>query len=165
MTLTILVFLPAVAGLLQAFMPKPLARVFAVSAAFGVLVYSILLLADYPSRGGGLEWVVDETWISELGIHYSLGVDGLNLFLILLTTVLWAIAAIAAALREWDSPRLFFFHLALAETAVLGAFVAQDVALFVLFFDLMLVPFYFLIGDRKSTRLNSSHANISYAVF
>src|SRR5215218_2893431 len=123
MTLTILVFLPLVAGLLQALMPKPLARWFAASAAVGVLGYSIALLIDYPSSGGGLKWVVNEVWIEELGIHYSLGVDGLNLFLILLTTVLWAVATIAAALRDWDSPRLFFFNLALGETAVLGAFV------------------------------------------
>ena len=146
MTLTILVFLPLAAGILQAFMPQPLARWFAASAAIGVLAYSIALLVDYPSSGGGLQWVVNETWIKELGIHYSLGVDGLNLFLIILTTVLWAPATVAAALRKWDSPKLFFFNLALAETAVLGAFVAQDVALFVFFFDLMLVPFYFLIG-------------------
>src|SRR3954447_14650142 len=146
MTLTILVFLPLAAGLLQAFMPKQLAKWFSASAAVGVLIYSILLLIDYPHSGGGLKWVVDETWIGELGIHYSLGVDGLSLFLILLTTLLWAPATIAAALRDWDSPRLFFFNLALAETAVLGAFTAQDVALFVFSFDLMLVPFYFLIG-------------------
>jgi NADH-quinone oxidoreductase subunit M len=151
-TLTILVFLPLVAGLLQAFMPRPLGRWFAASAAVGVLGYSIALLTSYPSSGGGLKWVVDETWIQELGIHYSLGVDGLNLFLILLTTVLWAIATVAAALREWDSPRFFYFNLALAETAVLGAFVAQDVALFVVFFDLMLVPFYFLIGTWGGRR-------------
>jgi NADH-quinone oxidoreductase subunit M len=53
---------------------------------------------------------------------------------------------LAACFREWDRPRLFFFNMALAETAVLGAFMAQDLALFVVFFDLMLVPFYFLIG-------------------
>jgi len=59
----------------------------------------------------------------------------------------FALAAVfAAGLRDWERPRLFFFHMALAETAVLGAFCAQDLALFVFFFDLMLVPFYFLIG-------------------
>src|SRR4051794_35245502 len=146
MTLTILVFVPLATGLIQAFLPRPLNRWFAASAAVGVLVYSIALLANYPASGGGLKWVTDHVWIKELGIHYSLGVDGLNLFLILLTTILWAAATIAAALRDWDRSRLFFFHMALAETAVLGAFVAQDVALFVFFFDLMLVPFYFLIG-------------------
>ena len=50
-------------------------------------------------------------------------------------------------LRPVARPSLFAFHLALAETAVLGAFLAQDLALFVLFFDLMLVPFYFLVGQ------------------
>src|SRR3954466_731015 len=152
MTLTVLVFLPLAAGLLQAFMPRPLNRWFAASAALGVLAYSIVLLANYPESGGAMKWAVDEVWIKELGIHYSLGVDGLNLFLILLTTILWAPATIAAALRDWDRSRLFFFHLALAETAVLGAFVAQDVALFVFFFDLMLVPFYFLIGQWGGPR-------------
>ena len=152
MTLTILVFLPLAAGLLQAFLPRPLNRWFSVAAAVGVLGYSIALLIDYPSSGGGLKWVTDHVWIKELGIHYSLGVDGLNLFLILLTTILWAAATIAAAIREWDRTRLFFFHLLLAETAVLGAFVAQDVALFVFFFDLMLVPFYFLIGGWGGRR-------------
>ncbi len=51
-----------------------------------------------------------------------------------------------SSLREWDRPRVFYFHFGLAESAVLGAFCAQDLALFVVFFDLMLIPFYFLIG-------------------
>src|SRR3954453_21041225 len=99
MTLTILVFLPLAAGLLQAFMPRPLNKWFAASAAIGVLAYSVALLANYPASGGAMKWVVDETWIKELGIHYSLGVDGLNLFLILLTTLLGAAAPLAAGPR------------------------------------------------------------------
>jgi NADH-quinone oxidoreductase subunit M len=152
MTLTILVFVPLAAGLIQAFLPRPLNKWFAAAATVGVLIYSIALLANYPASGGAMKWAVDKVWIQELGIHYSLGVDGLNLFLILLTTILWASATIAAALRDWDRSRLFFFQMALAETAVLGAFVAQDVALFVFFFDLMLVPFYFLIGAWGGAR-------------
>ncbi len=146
MTLTVLIFLPLVTGLLCAVVPARSARLVVSAGAIAVLVYAIVLLAGYPSHGSGMKWAVDKTWIRELGIHYSLGVDGLNLFLIVLTALLWVPATIAAALREWDSPRVFFFNMALAETAVLGAFVAQDVALFVFFFDLMLVPFYFLIG-------------------
>src|SRR4029450_11681114 len=52
--------------------------------------------------------------------------------------------------RHQDRPKLFFFWLALGETAVLGAFMAQDLALFIVFFDLMLVPFYFMIGGWGS---------------
>jgi NADH-quinone oxidoreductase subunit M len=145
-TLSTIIFLPLVVGLLAAFAPRRQVGWIASAGAVAVLVYAIVLLAGYPSSGGGMKWAVNDTWIRELGIHYSLGVDGLNLFLIVLTALLWAPATIAAALREWDSPRVFFFNLGLAQTAVLGAFCAQDVALFVFFFDLMLVPFYFLIG-------------------
>ena len=98
-------------------------------------------------RAGGLQYVTNDTWIEALGIRYKLGVDGLNLWLIALTTLLFLAAAVWLAFRPVERPRLFRFHLALAETAVLGAFVAQDLALFVLFFDLMLVPFYFLVGQ------------------
>jgi NADH-quinone oxidoreductase subunit M len=111
-----------------------------------VLAYWIAMALDFPTSGGGLQYVTDDMWIDELGVHYALGVDGLNLFLIGLTAAVWVAATLAACFREWDRPKLFFFHMALAETAVLGAFMAQDLALFVVFFDLMLVPFYFLIG-------------------
>ncbi len=89
-------------------------------------------------------------WISELGIHYKLGVSGLNVLLVGLTALLFFASILASNLRSWDRPRLFYFHMMLAESAVLGAFLAQDLALFVAFFDLMLIPFYFLIGGWGS---------------
>ena len=110
-----------------------------------VLAYVIAILIDFDPSGG-LQYVTDDEWIPELGIHYSLGVDGLNLFMIALTAIAWVPCTLVAAFTEIERPRLFFFHLGLAETAVLGAFMAQDLALFIVFFDLMLVPFYFLIG-------------------
>ena len=72
------------------------------------------------------------------------------MFLVGLTALLFAAAMLAANLRSWERPRLFYFHFMLAESAVLGAFLAQDLALFVAFFDLMLIPFYFLIGGWGS---------------
>jgi NADH-quinone oxidoreductase subunit M len=144
--LSIVIFLPLVTGLLAAFLPRGLGRWVVLLGAVGVLAYWIAMVADFPTTGGELKYVTQDQWIDELGISYALGVDGLNLFLIGLTAVLWVGATLAACFREWDRPRLFFFHMALAETAVLGAFMAQDLALFVVFFDLMLVPFYFLIG-------------------
>src|SRR6185437_16442136 len=80
--------------------------------------------------------------------------------LVLLTTILFSASLVWCAFREWDRPRSFYFHFGLAESAVLGAFCAQDLALFVAFFDLMLIPFYFLSGMwggpdrvRATTRL------------
>ncbi len=118
----------------------------ALFGSLAALGLAIAYIADYSPAHVGLQHVTDVVWISELGIHYKLGVDGLNVFLLGLTTLLFAAATLAANLRSWDRPRLFFFHLMLAESAVLGAFLAQDLALFVAFFDLMLIPFYFLIG-------------------
>jgi NADH-quinone oxidoreductase subunit M len=145
-SLSIVIFLPLAAGLAAAFLPRGWARFVVLAATVAVLGLAAWMIADYPSAGGGLKYVTDAKWIPELGIRYSLGVDGLNLFLIALTALLWVAATFAAALREWERPRLFYFQMALAETAVLGAFCAQDLILFVFFFDLMLVPFYFLIG-------------------
>jgi NADH-quinone oxidoreductase subunit M len=85
-------------------------------------------------------------WIRALGIHYKLGLDGLNVLLVLLTTILFSASLVWCAFRVWDRPRSFYFHFGLAESAVLGAFCAQDLALFVAFFDLMLIPFYFMVG-------------------
>ena len=150
--LSIVVFAPVIAALAGAFLPRRATRALAVIGTLVPLGYAIVMIADYDHRGGGLQYVTDENWISELGIRYALGVDGLSLFLIGLTALLWTFATLASVLRDWDRPRLFYFHLALGETAVLGAFLAQDLALFIVFFDLMLVPFYFLIGGWGERR-------------
>jgi NADH-quinone oxidoreductase subunit M len=83
---------------------------------------AILYVVDFDAAARGLQYVTDETWIAELGIHYKLGLDGLNLFLVLLAAALWLAVSLWAA---FDEPReregLFFFHLLVGETAVLGA--------------------------------------------
>src|SRR5437588_559809 len=150
--LSVLVWLPLAAGFVGLLLPARWARWVVLLATLCVLGFVIALLVDFPTHGSGLHYVTDDRWIPALGIRYHLGVNGLNLFLITLTAVLWVPATFMAALREWDRPRLFFFNLALAETAVLGAFAAQDLILFVAFFDLMLVPFYFLIGTWGGAR-------------
>src|ERR1700734_434274 len=147
--LSILIWIPAACGLLGALIPARDRRVPGGLALLGSVValgLSIGYIADYKA-GGGLQHVTDIVWISELGIHYKLAITGLNVFLVGLTTLLFAAAVLASNLRHWERPRLFYFLLMLSESAVLGAFLAQDLALFVAFFDLMLIPFYFLIGS------------------
>ena len=143
--LSIVLFLPLAAGLLGALLPRGLARWSVLTGTVWVLAYVVVMLIDFES-GGGLQWVTDDEWITELGIRYQLGVDGLNLFMVVLTAVAWVPCTLVAAFTHHDRPKLFFFNLALGETAVLGAFMVQDLALFIVFFDLMLVPFYFMIG-------------------
>jgi NADH-quinone oxidoreductase subunit M len=146
--LSFLLFFPLVLATLGAFLPGRLAPVGLLAGSLVSLVYAVLLLLDFNTGADGLQYVTNDAWIDELGVRYMLGIDGLNLWLVGLTTLLFAASALWITLRPpADRPKLYAFHLGLAETAVLGAFLAQDLILFVLFFDLMLVPFYFLIGQ------------------
>jgi NADH-quinone oxidoreductase subunit M len=145
--LSLLIFWPLALAVLGATGPRRAAPAIALAGAIVPLGYAIVLLFDFDSGKRGLQYLTDDTWIEALGIRYKLGIDGLNLWLVALTTLLFAATALWVFVRPVERPRLFTFHLALAETAVLGAFLAQDLALFVLFFDLMLVPFYFLVGQ------------------
>jgi NADH-quinone oxidoreductase subunit M len=147
MTLSILVWLPLAIALIAIQFPERLAgRAMAVLslAPLGVAVY---FLTRFRSGLPGLQFVTDRVWISSLGIHYKLGLSGLNMVLVLLTTVLFTVALLWSSQREIERPHLYYFHFGLAEAAALGAFCAQDLILFVAFFDLMLIPFYFLVGS------------------
>ena len=146
MTLSILIWLPLAIALLAAVAPRPLIGRAAVAGSIVTLGVAISFLVRFKSGQAGLQFVTDQVWISSLGIHYKLGLDGLNVVLVVLTTILFSASLLWSAFREWDRPRSFYFHFGLAQSAVLGAFCAQDLALFVAFFDLMLIPFYFLVG-------------------
>jgi NADH-quinone oxidoreductase subunit M len=160
MTLSILIWVPLALSLVAALLPGRLAGRAAVVWSAITLGLAISFLARFKTGGGGLQFVTDKVWISALGIHYKLGLDGLNVALVMTTTIIFAAALLWASTHEWERPRTFYFHFGVAESAVLGAFCAQDLALFVAFFDLMLIPFYFLTGMwggpdrvRATTRL------------
>ncbi len=144
--LNILLWLPVAVALLVALSPQRFAGPLSVAGSLGTLGLAIALVPGFESETPGLQHVVDETWIADLGVRYQLGVDGINLFLVVITALLWCAAFTWSALRLPDRPKNYFLMLGLAQTATLGAFLAQDLLLFVLFFDLMLVPFFFLIG-------------------
>ena len=86
MTLSAIIFLPLVIGLLASFAPRRQVGWIASAGSVAVLVYAIVLLADFPSSGGAMKWAVNDTWIRELGIHYSLGVGGLVLSFLLVSS-------------------------------------------------------------------------------
>ncbi len=146
MTLSILIWLPLAIALLAALAPRGLVGRISAIGSLVTLGVAISFLVRFKLGRAGLQFVTDDVWISALGIHYKLGLDGLNVVLVVLTTVLFSASLVWCAFREWDRPRSFYFHFGLAESAVLGAFCAQDLALFVAFFDLMLIPFYFMVG-------------------
>src|SRR5437763_9670949 len=146
MPLSILIWLPLVISLLALLVPRRLVGWITAGGSLITLGIAISFIARFKLGHAGLQFVSDKVWISALGIHYKLGLDGLNVALVVLACVLFTAWLGWAAFREWERPRLFYFHLGLAESAVLGALCAQDLALFVAFFDLMLIPFYLLVG-------------------
>ena len=94
----------------------------ALAGALVPLAYAVMLIVDFDTAARGLQYVTDDEWIPDLGIRYSLGVDGLNLWLVGLTALLFAASALWIALRPPERARLFSVHFGIAETAVLGAF-------------------------------------------
>jgi NADH-quinone oxidoreductase subunit M len=145
--LTIPLVLPLVAGLIALFVPRRIAGWVAFAGSLAALAYGVALLVEFDEGRRGLQNVTDEVWIEALGIHYKLGVDGLNLFLILLTSLLFSASLLWSNLEGVrERPGQFAFWMSFGHTTVLGALLAQDLALFVVFFDLMLVPFFFLTG-------------------
>jgi NADH-quinone oxidoreductase subunit M len=149
---SVLLWTPLAFGLVGLFLPRRAVGWWATLGGVVALGLAIAVLSGFDSSASGLQDSVDVNWIPGLGVDYSLGVDGLNVFLLLLTALLWLSATAFAAFRQEDRPHTFFLMLLLAETATLGAFLAQDLLLFVLFFDLMLVPFYFLFGAWGTDR-------------
>jgi NADH-quinone oxidoreductase subunit M len=146
MTLSILIWLPLAVSVICLAVPRRLVGWVSVAGSVVTLGIALSFLIRFQNGHSGLQFVTDSVWISSLGIHYKLGLDGLNVLLIVLTCVLFCASLAWSAFRDWERPHLFYFHLGLAQSAVLAAFCIQDLALFVAFFDLMLVPFYFLVG-------------------
>ncbi len=144
--LSVILWLPLAVGLIGFLMPRGLVGWWALLGSLGSLALAIALVVGFDSAGGALQETVSDSWIPDLGVRYELGVDGLSVFLVLLTSLLWTASVAYSAMQGPDRARTYFFMLAVGQTAALGAFLAQDLLLFVLFFDLMLVPFYFLIG-------------------
>jgi NADH-quinone oxidoreductase subunit M len=171
--LQVLLWLPLAACLLACLAPKRAAPWVAAAGGLGTLVLAALLVFDFDSGVGGIQHAVDEAWIPDLGVRYSLGVDGISLFLVALTAVAWFAAMTWSAIRTPERAKTYFLMLGIAETATLGAFLAQDLLLFVLFFDLMLIPFYFLFGGWGSEhpgrewegKIESTPATIKMVVY
>lgn len=166
--LSVPLFFPIAIALISAIFPQTHARFWTLLGTLGPLVFALIYLFDFQrgSTAPALQYVTDDTWIKQVGIHYKLAIDGLNLWLVALTALLFTASALWLIFRPVERPKLFGFHLALAETAVIGAFIAQDLALFVAFFDLMLVPFYFIVGLwGGADRIRATTKLVIYTLF
>ena len=121
-------------------------RRLAMTAAVVEFVASLLLLRGFDLHAAGYQWEEFRAWIPQPPIHYHMGIDGLSLFLVLLTTLLTPISILASWKSIDQRVKGFFICLLVLETGVIGVFVSLDLFLFFLFWEMMLIPMYFLIG-------------------
>ena len=159
--LTLTIFLPLAVGLLILLLPKgrpALARRAALTGALGTLACALVLLAGYDPGGAALQWRLAVDWIPGLNASYDVAVDGLSLPLIVLTAVLLVVVCVYVLAKKGDRPRLHAALFMLMTTGLMGLFAAQDLLLFYVFFEIGLVPMYFIVGvwgheDRRYAAL------------
>jgi NADH-quinone oxidoreductase subunit M len=147
--LSFITWLPAVGAILiLALMKKDqssLIKRFA-TAWFALDFVLSLWLLKYNRGIGGMQFLEDHEWIPIIGARYQMGVDGVAVLLIVLTTLLGAIAALSSWEYIQKREKEYYVLLLLLQTAVIGVFASMDLFLFYLFFEVSLVPMYFLIG-------------------
>src|SRR5436305_617130 len=152
--LTLLVVIPAIGAAVVACLPRDnerLLRMVGMTFAVVELLLAVALMFDFKSGEGGFQFVSQHVWIRSFGISWKLGVDGISLFLIVLTGVLFPLVIIGPEVHK--DVKGYVAWMLLLETGCIGVFLALDLFLFFLFWELVLVPMYFLIGgwgyDRR----------------
>ncbi len=116
------------------------------TAWFGLAFIASLLLFTYDKAKGGMQFLEDLPWIPVIGARYQMGADGVAVLLIVLTTLLGVIAALSSWKYIEKREKEYYVLLLLLQTMVVGVFSSMDMFLFYLFFEVSLVPMYFLIG-------------------
>ncbi|MGH9169904.1 MAG: complex I subunit 4 family protein [Acidimicrobiales bacterium] len=145
--LTVLVLFPAALAVIVMILPPGSRDAIRGAGAIGVLgalALAIAVLVRFKSNFGAFQLVTSHSWIQSLGIQWYLGVDGISLFLILMAAVLFPVALFSAGERGLD--KSFVAWLLVLETGCLGSFVSLDLLIFFIFFELTLVPIYFIIA-------------------
>jgi NADH-quinone oxidoreductase subunit M len=147
--LSFLIFFPLVGGLVLLLLPKGregLVRAIALGVSVVEFAVSLALYTGYDPARPGMQFVERRDWLPALGTSWHLGIDGLSLFLVLLTTALTAIAILGSFSAITQRTRAYYALLLALETGMLGTFMALDLVVFYVFWEAMLVPMYLLIG-------------------
>jgi len=163
--LSTIVFLPVVGAIIIVLIAGNRPRLIKYLAAiftFIPLVLAVILFSNFDKAAGGFQFVEKVEWITALNAHYHLGVDGLSLPLVILTAFL----GFLVVLISWKinlRPREYFAWLLLLETSILGVFCSLDLLLFFLFWEIEVIPMYFLISIWGTGR--KDYSAIKYVVY
>ena len=150
--LTVGTFLPLVGVLIVLFIPKAeeaLIKSVAIATAIATLAVGIYTMVQFDfGNAGAMQFVAEHDWISVIKSSYYIGIDGISLPLYLLSMVITVLVMI----YSWDhvpspgNPKAFFILMLILQTGMAGTFIARDLILFFVFFELVLLPMYFMIG-------------------
>jgi len=163
--LSLIIWLPLLGAVAILFVPKEqtgLIHKIAIACASLSFLLACYLLINFDMTTGGLQFAESVQWVPEMGMTYSLAADGLSLSMILLTTLI-TIACLIASFSITDRVKAYFAWFMLLETAVLGVFAAQDWFLFYMFWEITLVPMFFLIGIWGGAR--KGPASLSFFLY
>lgn len=164
--LTLVTFLPTVGALLLLLVPKDRPesiRGVSLLVAFVTMLVSFLLWGLYDPVASGMQFEVDLPWVSSLGISYHMGIDGISLLLIVLTSLLTVLSIIASWKSITQGVKGFFVSMLFLETGMIGVFCALDLFMFYVFWEVMLIPMYFIIGVWGGPR--RVYAAIKFVLF
>jgi NADH-quinone oxidoreductase subunit M len=164
--LSTFLWLPIAGAILLAFFPRGAANAikgFGLAVSLITFVISLGLLRGWQDGQAGFQFVENIAWIPQWGINYGLGVDGITLWLVLLTTFLTPLVFLSAWNSIHKHPKEYVIAFLVMETAMIGAFLATDLILFYIFFELMLLPMYLVIGVWGGA--NRIYAAIKFFLF
>jgi len=162
--LTVIVALPALTGVTVALLPRARAEVVKLVGVGGSLATAVLggyLAYGFATRTAGFQFETRHDWIRAFGISWHLGVDGISLFLVLLTALLFPLALLGPGVHHDEKSYLAW--MLVLETGCLGTFLALDLLLFFLFFEVVLVPMYFVIAGWGHE--NRVYASLKFFLF
>ncbi|MDO8964156.1 MAG: NADH-quinone oxidoreductase subunit M [Coriobacteriia bacterium] len=163
--LTIIVFLPLLGLAVTALLPRGsagLAKWVALGVTVADLALTGWLVAVFDRGNGGMQFVEDLAWVPQAGIRYHLGVDGISITMLALATLL-GVVAVVASWKVTDRPKAYFAMLLLLQVGMNGVFLALDFVLFYVFWELVLVPMFFLIGMWGGAR--REYASIKFFIY
>ena len=142
-------WLPVAAAIILAFFPKDAAKAikgFGLAVSIATFVISLGIVQQFAEGVAGFQLIEKHDWIPQWGINYAIGVDGISLWLVLLTTLLTPVVFLSSWNTIHKHPKEYVISFLIMEAAMIGVFIATDVILFYVFFELTLLPMYLVIG-------------------
>lgn len=164
--LTLVTFFPLIGVVLLLLVPRARhdsVKSISLIIAFITMLLSFMLYAMFDPLANGMQFEVNIPWITSLGIHYHMGIDGISLLLIVLTAILTVLCILASWNSITTGVKGYFISMLLLETGMIGVFCALDLFLFYVFWEVMLIPMYFIIGVWGGPR--RVYAAIKFVLF